>query len=113
MVLIPVLSGWFFRPDPPCDRVAIPGLNPRAFGVVFQAARRRRPRSCGGLNPRAFGVVFQATGVATPGRPYRCLNPRACGGVFQASLTFTNCVAFVLIPVLSGGFFRTESSENT
>src|SRR5690625_2321806 len=113
MVLIPVLSGWFFRPDPPCDRVAIPGLNPRAFGVVFHAAPRRRLRSFGGLIPRAFWVVFYAPGVATPGRPYRCLNPRAFGVVFQASLTFTNCVAFVLIPVLSGWFFRPENSEKT
>src|SRR5690625_1168126 len=106
-VLIPVLSGWFFRPRGGQRQAGKLGLNPRAFGVVFQANDRKNLFSKKRLNPRAFGVVFQAGHIAFSGGSARGLNPRAFGVVFQAEyFSRLRDYAQVLLPVLSGWFFR-------
>src|SRR5690625_6544137 len=74
-VLIPVLSGWFFRPRGGQRQAGKLGLNPRAFGVVFQANDRKNLFSKKRLNPRAFVVVFQAGHIASSGGSARGLYP--------------------------------------
>src|SRR5690625_7036141 len=104
-VLIPVLSGWFFRPRGGQRQAGKLGLNPRAFGVVFQANDRKNLFSKKRLNPRAFGVVFQAGHNAVCGGFAPGLNPRSFGGVFLAeSLSELADDAPAFIAVLSGWF---------
>src|SRR5690625_6144507 len=58
------------------------------------------------LNPRAFGVVFQAMGTMEIVKILNVLIPVLSGWFFRRSPTATAPPRMVLIPVLSGWFFR-------